>query len=110
MYQASVINSIAVGDILRRAASNYPEQICLIENDQKLTYKETNELANQFANYLLSKGLKKGDTVATICVNSIEFVIMIFGIAKAGLVWVPINPGISLDDKQYILNETKVKL
>ncbi|PWA12807.1 AMP-dependent synthetase [Pueribacillus theae] len=110
MNEISVINRIAIGDILRRSAGRYPNKIALVEQDKQLTFKELDEISNQFANYLMSSGLKKGDRIATISTNSLEYVILSFGIAKAGLVWVPLNPGISLDEKRYILNQIDPKL
>lgn len=110
MYKSSIVNRVAIGDIMRRAARRFPDKTGFVEGEKRLTFKEANEMSNQFANYLLSKEFKKGDTIATICGNSIEFIIMMYGIAKAGLIWVPINPGITSADKKYILNQVKAKL
>jgi long-chain acyl-CoA synthetase len=110
MNEISVVNRVAIGDIVRRSAHRFPEKPALIENDRVMSFKEFNETCNKFANYLLSSGLEKGDKIVTICGNSIEHAVVSFGIAKAGLIWVPINPGIGLEEKSYILNETKAKL
>lgn len=59
---------------------------------------------------LLEKGAKPGDRVATLCGNSIDFIVVIFGIHKAGMVWVPINPALSDDDKAYILGHTETAI
>lgn len=106
----NVINRVAIGDILRRNAARFPEKVALIDGQKEVTYQELDEMSNQFANYLLSSGLKKGDTIATICGNSWEYVVVFNGIAKAGLIWVPMNPGISLNEKLYILNQVEAKL
>ncbi|PLS18662.1 AMP-dependent synthetase [Bacillus sp. M6-12] len=110
MYGISTVNRVAIGDIIRRSASRYPEKTAFIQGDQKWNFSEVDRLCNQFANYLLESGLTKGDKIATICGNSMEFIITMFGIAKAGLIWVPINPGISFDEKKYILEKVKAKL
>ncbi len=110
MYDVSIVNRVAVGDILRRSASRYPEKTAFVQHDRKWTFREVDQLCNQFANFLLSSGLKKGDTIATICTNSFEFIVTIYGISKAGLIWVPINPGISFEEKKYILQQVKAKL
>lgn len=110
MYETSIINRVAIGDIMRRTAGKFPDKIGFVEGDKRLTFKEADDMSNQFANYLLSKGYKKGDTIATLCINSVEFVITMYGIAKAGLIWVPINPGITTKDKEYILNKIEPKL
>ncbi len=110
MYEPSIVNRIAIGDIIRRSANKFPNKVGFVEGDKRLTFKEADEMSNQFSNYLLDKGFKKGDTIGTICGNSIEFIIIMYGIAKAGLIWVPVNPGINNEDKKYILNKVKAKL
>ncbi len=104
------INRIAIGDMLRRTANRVPEKIALVDGDVELTYKQLDNAVNQFANYLLNNEFNKGDCVATIAGNSYEHVIAIFGIAKAGLTWVPINPHISIQEKLYILDEVKASI
>lgn len=110
MVEITAVNRIAIGDIVRRSASRYPEKTAFIQGDLKWTYREVDEMCNQFAQFLLENGLKKGDTIATICTNSLDSIIVTYGIAKAGLIWVPINPGISFEEKKYILNQVKAKL
>lgn len=110
MSEINVMNRIAVGDIMRRTTGRFPNKVAVIEGEKQWSYRELNDEVNRFANYLLDSGLKKGDTVATICGNSAQFIIVFFGIAKAGLVWVPLNPGISFHEKSYILSEVATKL
>lgn len=55
------------------------------------TWKKFNELANRFANLLLSRGLKKGDKVAILLLNCLEWLPIYFGALKAGAVAVPLN-------------------
>lgn len=111
MTGVSIINRVAIGDIIRRSARRFPDKIALVdENNETLTFKQFEDKCNQFANYLLDAGFKKGDSVVTICSNSIDFAVAIYGIAKAGLVWVPINPAISLSEKLYVLEKCEAKL
>lgn len=108
--EVNIINRVAIGDIVRRAAARYPEKAAIIEGDMCITFSGLEKATNQFAHYLLSSGYKKGDSIATICLNSTAHAISLFGIQKAGLIWVPINPGISLDDKKFILEKTATKI
>ena len=59
------------------------------------------------ANALLASGLRPGDRVATLCGNSLQFLATMFGVHRAGLVWVPINIGLSDDDVRYILEHSE---
>jgi len=110
MYDVSIVNRIAIGDIVRRSASRYPDKTAFVQQGQRWTFRQFDQLCNQFANFLLSQGFKKGDVVATICTNSFAFVVAIYGTAKAGLIWVPINPGVSLEEKKYIFHQVNPKL
>ncbi|MFC0524667.1 AMP-binding protein [Pontibacillus salicampi] len=101
------VNRVAVGDIVRRAANRFPEKVAFVDQETEVTYRQFDEMCNQFANYLLQNGYKKGDRIVTLAGNSYEHAVAIYGIAKAGLVWVPINPGISMTEKLYILEEVE---
>jgi long-chain acyl-CoA synthetase len=103
------IGRIAIGDIVRRAARRYPDRIALIEGDVRLTFAELDAAINRFAHFLLGTGLAKGDRVASLCVNSWQFVAAMFAIQKAGLIWVPINTGLAPDDVRYILDHSEAR-
>jgi long-chain acyl-CoA synthetase len=103
------IGRVAVGDLLKRAARRFPERIALTEGARSVSYTELERDANRFANYLVSRGLKPGDKISTICNNSVEFVKALFGIHRAGLVWVPINTMLGPDDMSYILDHAGVR-
>jgi long-chain acyl-CoA synthetase len=103
------IGRVAVGDLLKRAARRFPERIALTEGARRVSYTELERDANRFANYLVSRGLKPGDKISTVCNNSVEFVKALFGIHRAGLVWVPINTMLGPGDMSYILDHAGVR-
>ncbi|MCL6574554.1 AMP-binding protein [Kyrpidia sp.] len=110
MDAVSVVNRVALGDILRRSARRFPDKAALVDGQTRVTYRELDERTNQFAHYLLSSGLSPGDRVATICQNSHLFVMAYSGIQKAGMVWVPINPGLGPEDLRYILEHSEARV
>jgi long-chain acyl-CoA synthetase len=103
------IGRVAVGDILRRAARRFPDRIALTDGARQVSFTELERDANRFANHLVARGLKPGAKISTICNNSVEFVKALFGIHRAGLVWVPINTMLGPDDMSYILDHAEVK-
>ena len=109
--ERNLAQRITVGDIFRRHARHAPEKIALIEErggkEHRLTYREFNARINQFANALVDFNFKKGDRVAFICLNSIEFMVGLFGCAKAGVEVVPLNPGMTPDDIEYMINQSE---
>ncbi len=69
----------------------------------EITWEEFNKKANRFANFLLSRGIKKGDRVAILLMNCIEFLPIYFGILKAGALVVPLNYRYTADEIKYCL-------
>src|SRR5262245_8314982 len=103
------IGRVAVGDILRRAARRFPTRVAVTDGPRQVTFTELDHDANRFANHLLARGLKPGDKISTICNNSVELVKALFGIHRAGLVWVPINTMLGPADMDYILGHAEVR-
>ena len=85
------IGRVAIGDLLKRAAQRFPDRIAVTDGERRVTFTEIERDANRFANYLVARGMKPGEKISTICNNSVEFVKALFGIHRAGLVWVPVN-------------------
>src|SRR3954452_12283605 len=103
------IGRVAIGDLLKRAAVRFPDRVALTDGARRVTYTELEQDANRFANYLVARGLKPGEKISTICNNSVEFVKALFGIHRAGLVWVPINTMLGPADMDYILDHAEVR-
>ena len=106
-----------ITEILQKNADFYPNDVSLIEiNPQmenqsrmtwreysliesnpneayrkEITWSEFNKRANRFANFLLTRGIKKGDKVAILLMNCIEWLPVYFGILKTGALAVPLN-------------------
>lgn len=109
----NLIQRVAVGDIPRRSAGRLPNKEALVEyrggTRNSLTFDRFNRECNRFARGIRKLGLAKGDRVATICLNSTEFVISLFGLAKGGFVSVPVNPGLEPGELAYVLNHSEAK-
>jgi acyl-CoA synthetase (AMP-forming)/AMP-acid ligase II len=84
-------------EMLKRNARMYPDAPALSEIQpgkklkREITWKEFDERANRVANVLLSKGVKKGDKVIHLMMNSINWLEAYFGILKTGALAVPLN-------------------
>ena len=71
---------------------------------RELSWREFDQNANRFANLLLSRGMKKGDKVAILLMNCLEWLPIYFGILKAGCIAVPMNFRYSSDEIKYCLD------
>lgn len=70
---------------------------------KEITWDEFNKRANRFANLLLTRGIKKGDKVAILLMNCIEWLPIYFGILKTGAMAVPLNYRYSASEIKYCL-------
>ena len=82
---------MSLGKMLTESAEHYPENTAVIQGERRLTYRELNRAACAMGNHLRSLGLGKGDKIAVMLPNCMEFVIAYFGIQKMGSVAVTLN-------------------
>ncbi|MGC2371860.1 MAG: AMP-binding protein, partial [Candidatus Sulfotelmatobacter sp.] len=96
-----------VEQFLENSARQFPDKIALICGEERLTYRQIEERANQLAHALIAAGVERGDRVVTVLPNSIESVLAIFATLKAGAVFVVLNPTTKADKLTYILNNCR---
>jgi acyl-CoA synthetase (AMP-forming)/AMP-acid ligase II len=119
-----------ITDLLKRNAEKYGSEICLteinldlqdkhnviwrefelIENSpageyhRQMTWRVFDEKANRMANLLIKRGIGKGDKVAILLMNCLEWLPVYFGILRSGAVVVPLNFRYSADEIKYCLD------
>ena len=126
-----------ITDFLERNAKIYPNDVALVEinperqPDKNLTWREYNLIetagesekyrreitwrdfdikANRFANLLFTRGVKKGDKIAILLMNCLEWLPIYFGILKTGAIVVPMNYRYSSDEIKYCLELADVRM
>jgi len=105
----NLIHRFNVGDALRRSAARAPQQRAIQFQQRELNYAELDALSNRLARKLMEAGIKKGDSVAIVAMNSPEYVAAFFGCARIGAVLVPINLLFTAEDVSYVFEKTRVK-
>jgi len=119
-------------EYLERNAKQYPDDIALVEINpnyepasritwrdyalmepqpgepfrREITWKTFDDKANMFANLLFTRGVAKGDKVAVLLMNSIEWLPIYFGILKTGAVAVPLNYRYTAEEIKYCLDKS----
>ena len=71
---------------------------------REMSWKDFDRRANRFANFLLSRGLKRGTRVAILLTNCLEWLPLYFGTLKAGMLAVPLNFRYAADEIRYCLD------
>ncbi|MGH3635481.1 MAG: AMP-binding protein [Mycobacterium sp.] len=75
-------------DVLDRACTYYSEQVAIVDDDRRLTYRQLQEWRNQIAHALIASGVQKGERVGLLMPNCLEFIPVQHGIWAAGAVLV----------------------
>jgi len=94
---------------LEKTAAAHPDDIAMTFNGADTTYAELARKVNRFAGVLRRQGVKKGDRVALILVNSPTYVISFFAILKLGAVAVNLSVGITGEELADCLNNSGAK-
>jgi acyl-CoA synthetase (AMP-forming)/AMP-acid ligase II len=105
----------SIGDVFERLTWSYPDKIAITgwagayadERLRSVTYRQADEIANQLANALLGRGLLPGARVLLFCENSVEAYLAKIGIAKAGMVVVPVNPMLATDVLEHVIAQAQ---
>lgn len=87
-----------------------PNKTAIIFEDQTISYQDLNQKANQLANYLLANRIKPNDIVGIMLPRSIETIICMLGILKAGAGYMLIDTSLPKDRIEFMLNNAKAKL
>jgi long-chain acyl-CoA synthetase len=96
--------------MLRESTNAHPDKPLVHINELTFTYAQVDEISGRVASALLATGLQQGDKVAVQLPNLPQFLFSYFGILKAGLVMVPLNPLLRAPEVQYHLEDSDAKV
>ena len=98
-----------IGDIATNNARRYPDKRALLDAGRVHTWAQVDERARRLAGYLSGRGLEPGDRVMVIARNCIEWPEISFGLAKAGLIAVPVNIRLAPDEVAHVRHDCGVR-
>ena len=96
-------------DILEQSIEKYGEKTAFVNMDSEMSFKELGLKSREFAAYLQSKGLKKGDAVAVMMPNLLQYPVALFGILRAGMTVVNVNPLYTPRELKHQLVDSQAK-
>lgn len=102
--------NICLPAILERTANQFPDNMALIFQGYKITFRQLNEMVNRFATCLHDLGIKKGDSVAILLPNVIPCVVAYYAISKIGGIIVMNNPLYSDRELKHQFNDSESKI
>ncbi|MBQ0985577.1 amino acid adenylation domain-containing protein [Streptomyces sp. F63] len=98
---------LCIHQLFERRAAEAPDAPALLFRDERWTYREVNERANQVAHHLRHLGIGRGDQVAILTERSAEMIPALLGVLKAGAAYVPLDPGAPVRRWHWITGSLK---
>ncbi|MEG4202268.1 amino acid adenylation domain-containing protein, partial [Microcoleus sp. Pol12A5] len=99
-----------VHQLFEEQAERNPDTIAVIFENQTITYRELNHRANQLAHHLQKQGVEPESIVGICAHRSLEIIVGMLGILKAGAAYLPIDPATPADRKALMLEDARVQV
>ncbi|MCA2554408.1 MAG: amino acid adenylation domain-containing protein, partial [Microcystis sp. M04BS1] len=99
-----------IHQLIEEQAARTPDAVAVVFENQQLTYAELNSQANQLADYLRSLGVET-EVIVGLCVErSLDMIVALIGILKAGAAYLPLDPEYPQERLQFMLEDSQVPL
>ncbi len=106
----NTIDPVLVHEYLTRTARLFPDRTALIYNNIRINYRELDEKTTKLAASFSKLGIKRQDRIIIFLENSSDIVISLYGILKAGAIFIVLNDSIKSDKLHYIINDSSASL
>ena len=107
--EMNLLRRFNIGDMPKRTAARYPDRIAIVFEGQEITYKELNENCCRMAHAFERLGAERGDRIAFITHNCLQYVYAWFGACKIGCVVNPLNFMLKPGEIEYIVNHSEAR-
>src|SRR6185437_9442950 len=98
-----------VHELIEEQAARTPDAVAVVFGNASLTYRELDRRANQLARRLRSQGVGRGTRVAICVERSLEMVVGLLGILKAGAAYIPLDPDYPKDRLTLVTEDAEVR-
>ena len=95
-----------VPDLVRNPAKRFPDRPAVIEGERRLTFAEVDRRADQLAAALLARGVDRGDRIALLAMNELEYLEIQVAAQRAGVVLVPLNYRLAVPELAFIVENS----
>lgn len=109
-YKKEYPKNKTIHQLFEKQVKKTPNNTAVVFENEALSYQRLNEQANQLAHYLREMGVKPDTFVAIACERSLEMIIGILGIFKAGGAYLPLDPSYPKDRLSYMIQDAKATL
>lgn len=99
----------SVVDIFRQTAKKYANNIAVVFDDKKYTYKQLDEITDNLAGYLIQNGIQKGDVVSILVHRGQFMPIGAIGVIKSGAIYQPLDPSYPAERLNLMITDSQAK-
>jgi long-chain acyl-CoA synthetase len=93
-------------ELVERTCAEHADRVAFIQMGAQLTYRQLDELSKAFAAWLQHEGFQKGDRIAIMLPNTLQYPVALFGALRAGLTVVNTNPLYTVPELEYQLTDS----
>lgn len=97
-------------EVLRAPAQAAPDSLALVSDDAELTYEALHRRSDRCARWLIAQGIGTEDVVALQMSTSVEFVVAMFAVLKAGAAYMPIDPALPGERIEYLILDARPRM
>ena len=109
LLDQNLLRRAMLGDLVTRSAHRFGDRIALVSGQERVTFKTLNERSCQAANAFLRMGIGRGDRVAFMTHNNLDYIYCRLGLAKIGAAPVPLNFMLKGEEISFIINDSEPK-
>lgn len=99
-----------IHELIEAQVARTPGALAIDDGVSRMTYAQLNDAANQLAHYLRGRSTGSGDLVGICLERSVEFVVALLAVLKAGAGYVPLDPSYPRARLLHMLDDAKVRL
>ncbi len=101
---------VCVHELIEAQAARVPDAVAVICGDESITYRELNDRANQLARFLQKNGVRPEEIVGVYLDRSVELIVTVLGVMKAGGAYLPMDPNYPADRLRHMVTEAGVSV
>ncbi|HEY0733787.1 MAG TPA: condensation domain-containing protein, partial [Herpetosiphonaceae bacterium] len=101
---------VCIHQLFEVQAARTPDATALVHEGAQLSYRELNERANQLAHHLLARGVRPEERIGLCLARSVELIVGVLGVLKAGCAYVPLDPNYPSERLQFMVADAQVNL
>ncbi|HEX8559851.1 MAG TPA: amino acid adenylation domain-containing protein, partial [Pyrinomonadaceae bacterium] len=101
---------VCAHELFEAQAEREPDRVAVVFEDRRVTYGELNRRANRLAHYLLDAGVGPESLVGLMLERSVELVVALLGVLKAGAAYVPLDPAHPPARLSYLIDDARISV